>query len=440
MRKPATPPDGTATLAGLELSELVRATEAARAIPDYPSWDKLRRRPAVPGLTHEQLWMGVRFSRGYEPLALTDRLGVPFLVSQPPLVQQLLHEVSIRTAGMLTASVPNLPEAQVDRFLMSSIREEAVSSSLLEGAVTTRRVAHDMLRAARPPRTKGERMVANNFAAMQWIREHRDDDITEAAVLKLHAILTEGTLVDPADEGRLQTPDEERVVVGGVDDDVLHEPPPADQLPARLARLCDFANGSATDQAWLHPLVRAIVVHFMFGYDHYFVDGNGRTARALFYWVALREGHWLIEFLSLSQRLAKAPAKYARAYLDTEVDRGDVTYFLIHQLTTLHQALDDLDEYLARKAREDAEAARRAHSMGLNHRQLAVFGRALSDPNATFTVKSHANSHRITLQTARTDLSDLESRGILAATKVGRVVEWRPVVDLGHAMQPRREL
>lgn len=422
------------------MTQLLRATELARAMPDYPSWDKLRRRPAPAGLTHEQLWMGVRFSRSYEPLPLSDRLGNPFRVAQPFIVQRLLHEVSIRTAGTLTSSVPGMPESQVDRFLLSSIREEAVSSSLLEGAVTTRRVAHDMLRAGRAPRTKGERMVANNYAAMQWIRQHREEDITEEAVLHLHALLTAGTLSDEADEGRLQTPEEERVVVGGANDEVLHEPPPADQLPARLARLCAFANGAGAGQPWLHPLVRAIVVHFMFGYDHYFVDGNGRTARALFYWVALREGHWLVEFLSLSQRLTKAPAKYARAYLDTEVDHGDITYFLIHQLTTLQQALDDLDQYLLRKASEDAQAARRVRSLGLNHRQLAVFTRALADSTARFTVKSHANSHGITLPTARTDLASLESMGILFSTRVGRSLEWRPVDDIAHVVESSPQL
>ena len=119
----------------------------------------------------------------------------------------------------------------------------------------------------------------------------------------------------------MQRPGERKVVVGSGDDVILHDPPSAEGLPERMATLCRFANAE-TDDVWLHPVARAILTHFMVGYDHCSVDGNRRTARALFYWVALREGHWLIEFLSISRLLIEAPAQYARAYLNTETDAG----------------------------------------------------------------------------------------------------------------------
>lgn len=268
-------------------------------------------------------------------------------------------------------------------------------------------------------------MVANNFAAMQWIREWLDDDITPDLVMELHSILTAGTLRDARDEGRLQPPTEQRVFVGGMDDTVMHTPPPAEQLPGRIEALCRFANGGTSAGAWVHPLVRAIVTHFMVGYDHYFVDGNGRTARALFYWVALKEGHWLLEFLSISRLLNDAPAQYGRAYLDTETDGGDVTYFLIHQLETISRALGALDEYLASKQKEVHAAAEAAGMLHLNHRQLAAVGRAVSDSTTVFTVRSHSSSHGVTLQTARTDLEQLEGIGLLIGAKVGRQKQWQ---------------
>jgi Fic family protein len=63
---------------------------------------------------------------------------------------------------------------------------------------------------------------------------------------------------------------------------VFHTPPPAAELPARLEAMCDFAN-SKTPDTFIHPVVRGIFLHFWLAYDHPFVDGNGRTARALFY-------------------------------------------------------------------------------------------------------------------------------------------------------------
>ena len=58
---------------------------------------------------------------------------------------------------------------------------------------------------------------------------------------------------------------------------------------------------------FIHPMIRSIILHFWLAYDHPFVDGNGRTARALFYWSMLRHGYWLFEFISISQIILKGP-------------------------------------------------------------------------------------------------------------------------------------
>ncbi|MDO5677213.1 MAG: Fic family protein [Propionibacteriaceae bacterium] len=310
---------------------------------------------------------------------------------------------------------------------------------MLEGAATTRQVANEMLRSRRPPRTPGERMIANNFAAMQWIREHAAFPVTPDRVRDLHQILTADMLADD-ESGRLQLADDERVVVSTPDGMVLHSPPPAEQLEERLDTLCRFANGDIGPSEWLHPIARAIITHFMFGYDHYFVDGNGRTARALFYWVALREGHWLMEYLSLSRLLTLAPAQYGKAYLDVETDDGDVTYFIIHQLGVLWRALEHLDDYLDRKQQQLSLTADVTRGLGLNHRQQAVIARAVQDPGVVITAASHASSHGVTVQTARADLSALAKMGLLRTGKQSRSVVWTPAPQLPNRMEELNEL
>jgi Fic family protein len=78
-------------------------------------------------------------------------------------------------------------------------------------------------------------------------------------------------------------------------------------LPERMRALCAFANMRTGVDGFVHPIVRAIILHFMLAYDHPYVDGNGRTARALFYWSALKDGYWLIEYVSIS-RIIISPA------------------------------------------------------------------------------------------------------------------------------------
>jgi Fic family protein len=148
-----------------------------------------------------------------------------------------------------------------------------------------------MLRTARKPRDRGERMIANNYRALQFVREEMGDTLDLDALLELHRIVTEGTLDDPSAAGRLQRPGEVRVAMFDRDEDEqpIHVPPPAEELPERMRMLCEFANEDGGDSRFIHPVVRAILLHFWLGYDHPFEDGNGRTARTLFSWLMQRQ-------------------------------------------------------------------------------------------------------------------------------------------------------
>ncbi len=177
----------------------------------------------------------------------------------------------------------------------------------------------------------------------------------------------------------------------------------------------------------------------MIGYDHPFADGNGRTARALFYWAMARSGYWLMEFLSISQFLRKAPRQYVQAYLHTETDRNDTTYFVLHQLDVIRRAIDGLHDYLARKTEELRELTR---LLGrgwlrerLNHRQAALLTHALRHPGETYRLARHQAVHNVVYQTARVDLLELERLGLLEKTKQGNAFAFHAVDDLEQRLE-----
>jgi len=304
-------------------------------------------------------------------------------------------------------------------------------------APVARRVAKEMLRTGRDPRTRDERMILNNYLAMRAARDMANarDPLTVDAVLDLHRTTTADALDNPRDAGRMQVPGEQRVAVLWTDGTVLHRPPPAEALPERMQRLCDFANGKDSDD-FIHPVVRAIVVHYWLAYDHPFVDGNGRVARALFYWSMVASGYWLTQYLTISSILRKAPAQYTRSYLHVQTDSNDLTYFILYQIKVIERAIDSLLDYLARKTEEIKQIeARLRDSSLLNHRQLDMVIDALNNPGEAFTIAGQQRRHGVSYQTARTDLLGLADLGLLRKSKVGRKHLFRPEPDLAHRLE-----
>ena len=258
-------------------------------------------------------WAVIALSRFQQHQTLPIQFNGSRLVYwTPPQQLEWLHDIDQQAGGTLGSTSIHVGsnESDRDRYLINALMEEAIASSQLEGAVTTRQVAKRMLREGRRPRSKAERMILNNYNAILKIRECKQDALTPQLIKELHSILTVGTLDDSSSEGQFRNSDDAVVVEDSYSHDVLHNPPPADSIECRIKEICSFANQKT--KPFVHPVIKAIVLHFALGYVHPFVDGNGRTARAIFYWYMLKHGYWLFEFLPISRLFLRAPSGYAR--------------------------------------------------------------------------------------------------------------------------------
>lgn len=434
MKLPMSPPSIQDLIRRIDPKDLSQVLASSTPLPTgrYLHWDELRRRTPPAGLSSELWWVSVWFARSgaMQALPLLDKAGEPFMLAMPEPVLVHLHHIDRDAAGQIRSPEGAPVHENRERYLLHSLIEESITSSQLEGASTTRKVAEAMLLEGRQPRDHSETMIFNNYQAMEYIRSLRDEPITPERVLELHRMITLDTLNDSADAGRLRTNDDVKVV-DNRNGAVLHDPPSYKTLPDRLERLCAFANQGTGAQPFVHPAVRAILLHFMIGYDHPFADGNGRTARALFYWAMARGGYWLMEFLSISQFLRQAPRQYVQAYLYTETDRNDTTYFVLHQLDVIRRAVTGLHDYLARKTVEQREATCLLGTgwlrSRLNHRQVALLTHALRHPGETYRIARHQAVHDVVYQTARTDLMDLAGLGILQKSKQGNAFVFHAV-------------
>ena len=446
MKRPESPPTDVnriLALRGSKLGAILNEAVRCEAEGKYRHWDKMRHMAPPAGFTREEWWGATKLVRraALKDLPLRDPSGQPFRYAITDMIARLLHEIDLGAGGKIGMPDPIANPQTRSQYAMRSLFQEAVTSSQLEGAATTRAVAKEMLRTGRAPRTLGERMILNNYLTMQRIAEWKERPLDPELIFEMHRMVTDGTLDNPDGAGRLRRPDENVTVQDVITGEIFHSPPPAEELPDRLAALCEFANGSVLDVGkpegrFIHPAVRAIFIHFWLAYDHPFVDGNGRTARALFYWSMLRQGYWLFEFVSISEILVKAPAKYARSFLFTETDENDATYFLLYQYEVIRRAIASLHDYIETKSKEvrETEALLRG-ATGLNHRQQALIAHALRKPGTRYTIEGHRRSHAIVYETARNDLLALARLELLETRRSGRAFTFFAPADLAERLQ-----
>ena len=417
----------------LEIMKL--AAQEALRMDRYLSWNELRYRTPPAGLTSEQWWLGVKIHRAQarQPLPLLSAKGAPFSFASTQYIQQYLHKVDRKSGVMLMTDADEIfCNQERDKYLLTSLEEEAIMSSILEGAVVTRSEARALIRDNRIPKDEHERMVMNNYLTMKMILENKDKPLTPAFILSLHRSMVEGTLQNPEKAGALRQQKDKVYIEDVRSGDIVHMPPAADQLPERLEALCRFANGEDETEQYIHPVIRAIILHFQLAYDHPFVDGNGRTARALFYWGMLRAGYWLFEFISISREIFIHSRRYYDSFLNTEEDENDLNYFIINQLETILSSINSLMEY-ARNSQKTKDQFRQYIEKSLpslNYRQHQVLLNFIQHPDTHTSVSIHCLTHNVVRQTARTDLSKLVTLGLLYTENISREFIFKPRPNL----------
>lgn len=403
-------------------------------------WTELKRHPLPKGITALPLWVAVKYARqgSYRHVRWTAEPGFDYAYYLPDSLQQQLHGIDHfveRVAKQGSSPVGTKAGPAQDRLILrywnQSKIEEPISSSILEGAATTRRAAKEMLQTGRKPRTHGERMILNNDRAIRHVKTICRDTLTVEKLLELHAIVTKGTLKDSADEGRFRTTDDV-VVADSTTGETVYQPPAAATLTALMADYCTFANRD--EPAFMHPLVKASLLHMFMGVVHPFVDGNGRLARSLFYWYLLKHDYWLFEYASLSSAIRNAPGQYSDSYQKTELDQNDATYFLKYNLAKSKESLDRLWTYLERKIKEAEQTKEWRLALDVNDRQADALLEFAHAPHKILTVAEYQRTYGTVHQTARTDLQNLVAQGWLSSKKSGKKFIYVRADDFEHKL------
>lgn len=383
---------------------------------DYEYWDKAKYKKLPEGFTPQMLWTNVKASRLKSMIPVWDKYGINLCVTSQ--MQRLCHEFDMKF-GSFWEVEGDSQSAEKKYYLSSSLMEEAIYSSKMEGASTTRIVAKDMLRKKKSPQNKSQQMIVNNYNTIQYIVEHKEQPLTEELLLTIHRLMTEKTLDNPEDAGRFRTNDKV-VVADMVEGDIIYTPPSFQEIPEFVESLCNFFNND-NPRTFIHPIIRGIIVHFMLAFMHPFVDGNGRTARALFYWYMLKEGYKLTEYMSISRVIAKSKANYEKAFRYVENDGNDVGYFVAYNLGALEKSFQQLRDYIQRKQREKRAASSFMMAGNINQRQALILQQLKEEPDTIFTVKDVQEQFSVSSMTARKDLADLVRQNYMTEIALNKV-------------------
>ena len=375
---------------------------------DYLYWDKAKYH-CPKDIDPKVFLMSIKYLR----LANIKTLlfgGYSFSYTITDRMLSLLSQFDMNFGGMLSSS-SIIPEQDKQMFLVSSIMEEAIASSQMEGANTTRRVAKEMLRKQQQPQNKGQQMILNNYETIRYISEHRNDEFNIANIKIIHASIAKNTLDDSSLEGVFRDNDDV-VVQNSVTGTIVHTPPTHTQIEQMIEKLCAFANDESTEN-FIHPIIKATIIHFMLAYIHPFVDGNGRTARSLFYWYLLKTGYWLTEYLSISRIIYKSKSSYEKAFIYAESDMNDISYFIHYNLNAMQKSYDQLKQWLQRQAQKRQAAQTYTAIDGVNDRQGHILRLFADQPTIDIRVKEAATRFGVTPHTARADLQNLVELGLL---------------------------
>ncbi len=426
-------PPSLNNLKGEDILRFITAAQHESQRADrYLPWREIRYRKPPSGLSSEEWWWGIKLQRALarQTIPLSDTQDEPFSYALNPCMHRLLHVIDKLCGGAREGDRKDITKST---YLLHSLEEESIMSSIVEGAVTTRAEAKAMIRQKRRPLNLDERMVYNNYKAMQFIQQERDTPFSPESILELHRLLTHATLDDAKKEGNLRSCEDQVRVENSLTHEIIHLPPNALELPLRIEMLCEFANEAQTEsqEDFIHPLVRACIIHFWLAYDHPFIDGNGRTARALFYWSVLKAGYRDFEYISISREILNHPSVYYASFVDTEQDQGDLNYFIIKQLAAVHQAVESLHQYIRNKQEDQMQLRSKLRDIEwLNLRQQALLVELLRDTSVEYSAAGAADIFQVTKQTARNDLNVLTENGLLTIRSKGNVHLYGATADL----------
>jgi Fic family protein len=377
----------------------------------------------LPGeISLEATWEHIladRKGRG-ETLTLLDEQGRNFWYVNTKPLQAKLHHIDSRGKDTLYRNIKREIEHEL---ILDSIIEEAWASNIIEGAFTTHKRAQELVRRDLTPKDKNDLMMKNNHLAMTYILENREVAFSIDLILQLHRIITQETLDDPDYCGNFRNDD---VYIWDKTGTIIFKPMKAEKILPRLNNFIEWVK-TDSEEDFIHPIIKASIIHFYMVYVHPFFDGNGRTARSLFYFYLLKNNYDFFKYFSISVLIAKQREKYYKAIKEVEDYENDLTYFLLYSTDIVLKSIEEILDKILRKFRSIVlQQKLDEKGVYLNKRQNRLLKIIIHHDHKSMTTRRYEKIFRVAYGTARSDLNEMVEYGLLKKQKVGKGYVYSP--------------
>lgn len=376
--------------------------------PIYLHWKNLKYKSWLPKkYSAIDFWTLVKVHRNinFKQLPIKSQNGLYFNYFELNRFKEITFELT-----------KNLNDNKFDNYLKSSLIEEAISSSQLEGAHTTREIAKKIILNERKPSNSSEQMILNNYNTIKNIENtYKNEDLSIDLIKTFHILLTENdNSIENSKRGNFRTDEDEIVVGDNLKHEYAYKTPKIEFVMEELNSLIKFANEK---DYTIHPIIKAIILHFWFAYLHPFVDGNGRLSRCLFYWYLLKNNLNIFIYYPISTCIKKSIKQYSDAYIFSEQDDNDLTYFIDYNLRKIVEAKELFENYFEKKEKEQTNIMKISFEKDLNSRQEQLISDINLNKISYITLTYYMNLFDITKPTASNDLKDLENKKLLNSKK-----------------------
>lgn len=235
----------------------------------------------------------------------------------------VLDELTAAKAAMMALVEMPYQRSWAEALGKLQLKREVAGTSRIEGAEFTEKELEAALRETPTQlETRSQRQAAAAVATYRWITQlAADHPVDEALILEVHRRLVSGCDDDHCPPGCLRDRDanvtfgapRHRGVEGG------------EECRAAVRGLVKAAQTIFQEH---DPLIRALALHYHFAAMHPFLDGNGRTARALEALMLQRVGLRDTLFIAMSNYYYEQKVGYLNALNDTRAQNHDLTPFL----------------------------------------------------------------------------------------------------------------